>query len=416
MEILRTLILGIGWPILIVGSFYVTRQSVQFFRDTGKTTFGKLAVSMTTGWLITMYSLGIVSTLFMFKNPSIGVPIVLPIFIIWFICMIYLVRAIFHWISTAPLIMKLDKAKETKLLEEIVEHAPIGIYTVNHEGIVDSFNPKMVEIAGANKAEDVIGLNVFSMQSYKEVGLDTLFREGLKGKAFELETQYTTQTGKKVTWRHYRGVPLLLSDNKTVERLLLLVSDITQRKELEERLRENAKKLETEILERTKTLEYLKEQYRSVLEGSLVGIYVLQGDIYEYVNPVFVHIFGYDKAEEIVGKSWQELVYKDDIPLVISNGIEERLRGQGKAVRYSYRGLKKDKTVIEVEVLSNPSTFEGKPGIIGSLQDISERKQMENSIQKHVAELERMNKLMVDRELKMVELKKDLEELQKKIS
>ncbi len=127
----------------------------------------------------------------------------------------------------------MGKNKEENIYQIIFEHAPIGIYTVNKDGVIDSFNPKMVDISGPKNSSEVIGLNIFSLDSYKKSGLDKFFRKGLNGKYFTKEVEYFSQIGKKWSWRRYRGVPIFSKDSKTVERLLLLVEDITKEKEID---------------------------------------------------------------------------------------------------------------------------------------------------------------------------------------
>jgi len=127
--------------------------------------------------------------------------------------------------------LKLKESEEKYRL--IFDQAPIGIYTINKDGFIDSLNPKLFEMTGAKNVDEVMGLNVFSMDSYKKVGLDKFFRDGLNGKDFNTEVKYVSQTGKKETWRHYHGVPIFLPDSKTVDRLLLLVLDITKQKEID---------------------------------------------------------------------------------------------------------------------------------------------------------------------------------------
>ncbi len=122
---------------------------------------------------------------------------------------------------------------EKSLYQIIFEQAPIGIYTINKDGVIGSFNPKMVDMAGSKSANDVIGLNVFSMDSYKKTGLTEFFREGLNGKSFSTDVKYLSQTGNKESWRHYLGVPIFLPDGKTVDMLLLLVEDNTKLKEVD---------------------------------------------------------------------------------------------------------------------------------------------------------------------------------------
>jgi PAS domain S-box-containing protein len=61
----------------------------------------------------------------------------------------------------------------------------------------------------------------------------------------------------------------------------------------------------------------------------------------------------------------------------------------------------------EVTVDSTGKTI----GLWGAAQDITERKQMENALAKKLDELERFNRSMVGRELRMVELKREINEL-----
>ena len=64
--------------------------------------------------------------------------------------------------------------------------------------------------------------------------MDKHFKEGLEGKSFNVETPYVSYTANKKTYRRYLGSPIFSDDGKKVEKLLLIVEDITERKELEE--------------------------------------------------------------------------------------------------------------------------------------------------------------------------------------
>ncbi len=308
----------------------------------------------------------------------------------------------------------MPERKENKSIDFfklIFINAPFGVYTLNKDGIIDSFNPKMVELAGSKSADEVIGLDVFSMDSYKNSGLDVFFRQGLKGKSFETEVKYISQTGHKETWRCYRGVPLF-SVNSAVQGLLLIVEDITERKAMQEELKKYTAQLEVEIEKRTGKLMSLEKQYEVVVENSLVGMTILQDGIFKYVNLTFVKMFGYDKIEELIGESWQKVIYKEDIPIVEATGLKERMKGSGDKKVYIVRGIKKNGEIIYLEISSSPAVFDGKPAAAGSLEDITERINSEKKEREHFAEIEKMNKFMMDRENKMIELKKRIEELE----
>lgn len=100
-ELLRTIILVMGWPVLIVGSVFLIYKSYRFYRDVQKTVVGKLVIAMVTGWLISMYSLGIVATAYMVTDVQRGVSVVLPIFIVWFVTMGVITFTVLRWSKEA---------------------------------------------------------------------------------------------------------------------------------------------------------------------------------------------------------------------------------------------------------------------------------------------------------------------------
>jgi hypothetical protein len=55
-------------------------------------------------------------------------------------------------------------------------------------------------------------------------------------------------------------------------------------------------------------------------------------------------------------------------------------------------------------------------GAIESLRDITERKHMEEELRCNVEELERFNKLAIGREIKMIQLKEEINELLSQIN
>ena len=117
------------------------------------------------------------------------------------------------------------------LYKDIFEVAPFGIYTLDAEGIITSYNPKMAELSGDTK-EQVIGLNALELESYKKVGLDRYFRQGLTGEPFEVEVRYESAFAKKISDRSYKGIPIAGHGVPGEPRLLLIVEDITERKKI----------------------------------------------------------------------------------------------------------------------------------------------------------------------------------------
>lgn len=140
-------------------------------------------------------------------------------------------------------------------LASIIEQSPIGIYTIDKNGVIETYNPAMMKISGITDANETIGKNVFDAEAYKKNGLDKLFHEAMDGASFETEVEVESSLGlHKKTFRHYHCVPVR-DEGGLVDYLLIMVEDITERKALEEKVAEYTKGLEGKMNERTKELQ-----------------------------------------------------------------------------------------------------------------------------------------------------------------
>ncbi|WP_312115793.1 PAS domain S-box protein [Brevibacillus reuszeri] len=140
--------------------------------------------------------------------------------------------------------------------------------------------------------------------------------------------------------------------------------EITKRKQIEQQLQE------TEAL------------YRSLVEDTLVGVYIayVEHPGFVYVNPRLAEIFGYSQ-DELVEMTAADLVIPEERSIIRANQ-ERRLQGDRSSIRYQFRGLRKNQSMVDVEVLQKTSVYKGKAAVIGILQDVTERKQAEEMIRK----------------------------------
>ncbi|MDB5389108.1 MAG: histidine kinase [Planctomycetaceae bacterium] len=116
--------------------------------------------------------------------------------------------------------------------------------------------------------------------------------------------------------------------------------------------------------------------FRNLVEHSLVGIHIIQEGKYAYVNPKLAEIFGYTPNELLTMDSWLLLVADSDRPLVADH-VRRRIGNEVPNAHYEFRGLRKDGVVIDVEVLGSRTELNGKPAVIGSLIDITDRRRAE---------------------------------------
>ena len=135
--------------------------------------------------------------------------------------------------------------------------------------------------------------------------------------------------------------------------------DITARKKAEDALRQS------------------ETRFRSLVEQSLVGIYILRDSRFIYVNPKLAGIFGYSGPEEIVfGRTVVELIAPENRAL-FTEKEHALLAGGEQSSHYTFKGLRKDGTVIDVEAFGSRTEIDGRPAVIGTLLDITEKLYLE---------------------------------------
>jgi PAS domain S-box-containing protein len=162
--------------------------------------------------------------------------------------------------------------------------------------------------------------------------------------------------------------------------LQAIVRDITERQQMENALRS------------------AEAKFRSLVEQSLFGIYIIQDNRFTYVNPRFAQIFGYEQDEIVKVKSILDLVSDEDRARVTDN-LQKRLLGEVQVVQYSFRARRKDGTPIYVEVHGTRADLNGQPAVIGALLDITERKRAEEQISEQAAFLDKARDAIIVRDL-----------------
>ncbi len=164
--------------------------------------------------------------------------------------------------------------------------------------------------------------------------------------------------------------------------------------------------------------ELLEAIITSIGEGLLVvGLdYKIQ-----LVNPKAEELLGSNKAEAI-GKPWAEVVIayenEKEIPFEKRTSILVLTTGQTIITKpeanhfYKTSGGK----FFPVASVTAPIRSQGKIlGAVKVFRDATYEKESKRQIEEKVKELEKLNKLMIDRELKMIELKKKLSAKSRKV-
>ena len=246
------------------------------------------------------------------------------------------------------------------LFRSYIEEAPDGIYMYDLEGIFLYGNRKSEEMIGYRR-EELIGKNFLEANLLPENSLNKavqLFQANLEGKS-------TGPDEIELINKEGRLVPVEISTNviqRKGQRIVLsLARDITYRKRAEARLR----------------------QQTDAMDAAIDGMAILneEGE-YIYLNKAHVVLYGYENAEELVGKSWRILYDSDALKRFDQEIMPEFSRKgswRGEAV-----GMKKKGGEFP-QALSLTTMANG--GLVCVVRDITERKQIEEALKKTLENL-----------------------------
>jgi two-component system cell cycle sensor histidine kinase/response regulator CckA len=127
------------------------------------------------------------------------------------------------------------------------------------------------------------------------------------------------------------------------------------------------------------SLKEREELYRALTDNGLAGLYLIQNNKFHYVNSAFAQIFGYSPEEIIHLMTPKDLTHPDDLPRHYEY-VRQRLAREIEEIHSTIRGVRRDGAIIHVEFLGRRIEYRGRPAIIGTLLDITERRQAEEAL------------------------------------
>jgi PAS domain S-box-containing protein len=285
------------------------------------------------------------------------------------------------------------KRAEEALREEAVRRRILvgqsrdGIVVLDENGKVYEANQRYADLLGYSM-EEVLHLNVWDWDSQwtREHLLEMLRTVDETGDHFE--TRHRRKDGT------YYDVEI--STNGAVcggQKLVFCVCrDITERKRAAEALRES------------------EEKYKTLFEASPDEVLIADAETmkFRYASPSLCEMLGY--SEDELKKMGVKDIHPKDTLEVITADFEARTRGETTFTQ-DISCLRKDGTIVYVDISGSSTVIDGKKCIIRFFRDITERRQAQEDIKKRVKELEEFYDIAVGRELRMIELKKEIAEL-----
>jgi diguanylate cyclase (GGDEF)-like protein/PAS domain S-box-containing protein len=253
-------------------------------------------------------------------------------------------------------------------LRSVFAASPVGISLVTGDRVASWTNGGMTAITGysTGEARDLGPRAAYlSDEEFARV-YECVYGEIKQGRVGATDTKWLHKDGR-VLDVHISAAAI---DPKDLSAGVVFTTvDMTERKRAEEALRESENK------------------FRDLAEKSIVGVYLIQDGLFRYVNSRFAQIHGYAPEELIDRKRVEETVVPEDIQGVQDN-IRKRMSGEVDLVRDEFRIVTKQGDIRDVEIYGTHTVYQGRKAIIGTLLDVTERKQTEAMLSWKTAFLE----------------------------
>ena len=260
------------------------------------------------------------------------------------------------------------------------DHSAIGITLVSPGGNFLRVNKALCRILGYAEKE-LLSLTFQDITHADDLDEDLIYlKKTLEGKidSYRMEKRYFHKDGYPI-WAHL-GVSLVRDSLGQPLFFVSQIEDISERKKSEVLIKES------------------EEKFRKLVEETLVGVFILQEGRFVYVNPRFEKISGYTKTDLVNGILYDKLIHKDDVEKLKRN-YASRVLEEKPSNHDTLRGIRKDGTILQVEIIISPISYEGKPAHIGTIIDITEKVEDEKRINKAVADAQENERQQISMEL-----------------
>jgi PAS domain S-box-containing protein len=248
------------------------------------------------------------------------------------------------------------------MLQNVIDHTPCAVFWKDRSSVYLGCNVQSAQDLGLASPDEAIGKTDRQMPFSPEeadfyVACDRRVMEtGQALLRFE-ETQQRPDGSSAILLTS--KVPLRSACGDVVG-VLGVYTDITERKRMEEALRQS------------------EQRYREVVEGSIQGILIHQEGKIEFVNRSLARMFGYEDPAELLGLSPDVLIAPEDRPLLHSR--RQRCLGGEPLPLIEWQGLRKDGSRVWIQSTVTTIVWNGRPALLSTRLDITERKALEEQL------------------------------------
>lgn len=287
--------------------------------------------------------------------------------------------------------------RQVEMYRALVENINDVMFSVDNEGFLTYVSPA-IERLGLFPVDEVAG-RPFTRFIHPEdlPGLLKSFQRTMEGTLEPYEFRIIIKDG---SIRYVRTSSRPLYERGNVVGLTGVMSDITERKRIEEALRSAREELEHRVEERTAqlreanellvreigeriraetTLRESEDRWRRLVEHNPACLAVHREGKLVYANPAGLRLLRVPNLEQIVGKPLLDFVHPDYRATVIAR-VCRMMEHDEPVEPMEEKFLRPNGDVIDVEVTAIPITYMGTRAIMTVSWDITERKRAEEAL------------------------------------
>ena len=237
---------------------------------------------------------------------------------------------------------------------EILDNLPVLVDAFDSENKIVFWNKKCEELIGYSKEEIIQHENPLSLLYPKKGYLEYMMEKIKKNEeAKSLEWEITCKNGDKrnILWSHFYMYSSLLDAD-----VWAIGIDVTARHQISKKLRES------------------EQKYRSLMENSPVGCFIVQEDQIKYANKVMADILGYS-VEEILTWNMEkanEHIHPED--------LKELWEDKDEFPNKEFRIISKNKEIKWIAQFSHEIPFQGKRANQIILIDVTDQKKTKKKL------------------------------------
>ena len=247
----------------------------------------------------------------------------------------------------------------------LVENSPDVIMTLDRDATILFINYTLPHLS----VEQVVGTSVLQ---YVEAADQPRYERALAEVLQSGSSRSLELAAEGPTWWLTRLIPIK-TDGDDVEAVLVIATDITERKRSEEALREGESK------------------FRALTETTTAAIFMFQGAKMLYVNPAAELITGYSH-DEILRMNFWDVIHPDYRDLVKERGLARQDQSDVPA-RWEVKLQTKAGEVRWVDYVATLFDYGGGPAVLGTAVDITERKRAEDERRSLESQVQHAQKL-----------------------